>query len=104
MAGGQTRKLLALLLAMMPALAVCASPPQYQAQVINPDLVGGRRVSTGGGAVFLVWGSDASILRSENGSDWQHAITPGAADLTQLAANTGGGVLVAVGAKGTLLR
>ncbi len=95
--------MLALLLACTPAFAAPAAI-RYKPQVVNADLVGGRWVETGPSAGFLVWGSDATILRSENGRDWLHADTPGAADLTALAANANGSVLVAVGAKGTILK
>jgi photosystem II stability/assembly factor-like uncharacterized protein len=97
------------LLALVCAPAQAASPapapsPVYQPQVVNPELVGGRRVDSGGTSTFLVWGSDATILRSMDGRDWQHAQTPGASDLAQMAANPQGSVLVAVGAQGTILR
>ena len=71
---------------------------------MKPELVGGRRVDTGAAATFLVWGSDATILRSGDGRQWQHAQTPGAADIAQLAANPQGNVLVAVGNQGNILR
>src|SRR5688572_11097180 len=94
---------LAMLLLCAPALAA-APAIRYKPQVVNPDLVGGRLVETGATPVFLVWGSDATVLRSENGRDWQHADSPGAADLTQIAADSAGAVLVAVGAKGAILK
>ena len=84
-----------------------ARPPlarrrRFNAQVINPELNGGLLV--GGSHVLLVWGSDGTILRSEDGAHWVHAVTPGSADLTRVAANERGDVLIAVGATGTILR
>lgn len=95
--------LLATLIGTPPCLAAARpSAPVYQAQVINPDLNGGLLVS--GSRVFLVWGSDGTILRSEDGERWIHAVTPGSADLARVASNDSGSVLVAVGSQGTLLR
>ncbi len=76
--------------------------PVYAAQVINPDLEGG--LSVPGGRTLLLWGSDATILRSPDGTAWSHAETPGQQDLARIAANTDGSVLIAVGAQGSLLR
>ena len=70
--------------------------------MINPDLNAGMRVP--GSNVLLVWGSDGSILRSDDGATWNHASTPTDADLTRIAANASGSVLVAIGLKGTILR
>ena len=70
--------------------------------MINPDLTGGLLV--GGSRVLLVWGSDGTILRSEDGVRWSHAVTPGSADLSRAASNERGDVLVAVGNQGTILR
>jgi photosystem II stability/assembly factor-like uncharacterized protein len=93
------------LLVLVCAPAFAATPAiRYKPQVLNADLVGGRLVETGQSPVFLLWGSDATILRSENGRDWQHADSAGAADLTQVAADTQGAVLVAVGARGAILK
>ncbi len=87
-----------------PIFASAPAPPRYDAQVVNPDLVGGLSVETANATVRLLWGTDATILRSEDGRDWHHASTPGSADLAQLASDASGGVMVAVGAKGTILR
>lgn len=96
---------LALLVALSgasPCLAETPPAPTYQAQVINPELNGGLLVN--GSRVLLVWGSDGTILRSEDGERWSHAVTTGSADLARVAANESGSVLVAVGAQGTILR
>ena len=86
-----------------PCTAAAQPPaPVYMPQVINPELNGGLLV--GGSRVLLVWGSDGTILRSEDGVHWVHAVTPGSADLTRVAANERGDVLIAVGASGTVLR
>jgi hypothetical protein len=53
-------------------LALCLAPtwlpaaPAYDAQVINPDLSGGLLLPDG--KTLLLWGSDATILRSEDGT------------------------------------
>ena len=78
------------------------SAPVYQPQVINPEINGGLLVNTS--RVLLVWGSDGTILRSEDGERWSHAVTAGSADLARVSANASGSVLVAVGAQGTILR
>ena len=78
------------------------SAPVYQPQVINPEINGGLLVNAS--RVLLVWGSDGTILRSEDGERWSHAVTAGSADLARVSANASGSVLVAVGAQGTILR
>jgi photosystem II stability/assembly factor-like uncharacterized protein len=95
-----------LLLAIWAAVPFCEGSvdrePAYAAQVINPDLEGGLLLP--GGRTMLLWGSDATILRSTDGMIWSHADTPGQQDLAHVATNADGGVLIAVGAQGTLLR
>lgn len=76
--------------------------PDYTAQVINPDFHGGMLLP--GGKTFLVWGSDGTILRSDDGAEWAQSATPSTVDLAQVASNEDGSVLVAVGAQGTILR
>ncbi|MES1263892.1 MAG: hypothetical protein ABUL69_06015, partial [Peristeroidobacter soli] len=78
--------------------------PLQDVQGVNADLVGGVQIPSDAGSVLLVWGGDATILRSENGQDWHRASTPGSADITHLATNAKGDVLVAVGAAGAILR
>jgi photosystem II stability/assembly factor-like uncharacterized protein len=94
---------LAALAATSPCTAAThVATPVYVPQVINPELNGGMLVD--GSRVLLVWGSDGTILRSEDGAHWAHAVTPGSADLVRAAANESGDVLIAVGASGTILR
>lgn len=76
--------------------------PRYSAQVINPELNGSLALPRSG--TLLVYGSDATILRSADGLRWTHAVTPGTSDLAKIASNDTGTVLVAVGASATLLR
>jgi hypothetical protein len=83
------------------AAPVCAAAPGYDPQVINADLVGGLALP---GGRTLLWGSDATILRSEDGASWTHADTPGDADLARIASSGDASVLVAVGARGLILR
>ena len=92
------------MLAQVTAPPARAAAPRYEAQVINPDLVGASVVNTNEGSIVLAWGSDATILRAADGATWRHALTSGSADLAQLASNSRGTVMVAVGAAGTLLR
>jgi photosystem II stability/assembly factor-like uncharacterized protein len=94
--------LFAALAGASPCLAATPSPPTYQAQVVNPELNGGLLVN--GSRVLLVWGSDGTILRSEDGTRWSHAESAGSADLARISANETGSVLIAVGAEGTILR
>ncbi len=76
--------------------------PAYDARVINPDFNGGMMLPAGKTAI--VWGSDGTILRCDDGAQWSVAVTPTSADLTRVAAKADGSVLVAVGAAGTILR
>jgi photosystem II stability/assembly factor-like uncharacterized protein len=102
-AAGLALMVLAALIGAPPCSAAAREPaPAYQAQVINPELNGGLLVN--GSRVLLLWGSDGTILRSEDGTHWAHAVTPGSADLTRAASNERGDVLVAVGSQGTILR
>lgn len=95
--------LLAALVGVSPSFAATRPPtPTYQAQVINPELNGGLLVNRSN--VLLVWGSDGTILRSEDGSLWSHAVTTETADLVRVSANESGSVLVAVGMQGAILR
>jgi len=94
---------LLVLLACAPAMACAAArAPSYQAQVINPDLAGGLQLP--GAPTLLLWGSDATILRSQNGAAWTHADTAGDADLNAIGSNADGSVLIAVGLRGVVLR
>src|SRR5262245_23590167 len=90
------------LLASANAIQAATRAPDYQAQVVNPDLSGGLRLP--GAPTLLLWGSDATILRSEDGATWSNAETPGDADIAAIASNTDGSVLIAVGARGMVLR
>jgi photosystem II stability/assembly factor-like uncharacterized protein len=93
---------------LVTLLALCLAPawlpaaPAYDAQVINPDLSGGLLLPDG--KTLLLWGSDATILRSGDGTSWSHADTPGEVDLARVASNDDGSVLIAVGARGVVLR
>jgi photosystem II stability/assembly factor-like uncharacterized protein len=101
---GRTGTMLALLVLLgAPEIAAAASP-RYQAQVMNPDLTGARELAAGASKVLLAWGTDATVLRSEDGRAWRHSQTAGSADLAQLDGNATGSVMVAVGSKGTILR
>jgi len=86
-----------------PGHAASRAPaPNYQPAVINPDFSGGLLVN--GSRTLLLWGSDGTILRSEDGELWTHAATATAVDLARVSTNAAGDVLVAVGAEGVILR
>jgi photosystem II stability/assembly factor-like uncharacterized protein len=94
---------LSLVFAFTLALAATRAPaPVYLPQAINPELTGGMLVN--GSHALLVWGSDGTILRSDDGLAWSHALTPVTGDLAGIASNKTGAVLVAVGSAGAILR
>jgi photosystem II stability/assembly factor-like uncharacterized protein len=91
--------------ALPAAPVVDATAADSAVEAVAPDLVGGREVELAGARrILLLWGSNATILWSEDGIGWQTARTRASADLAQLAADDTGSVMVAVGAQGTLLR
>jgi len=96
------RHLVSFLLAGLAVWPAAAAAPTYDAQVINADIGGGLAVP--GGNTLLLWGSDATILRSTDGEHWSHADTRGEADLARIASNLDGSVLIAVGARGVVMR
>lgn len=75
---------------------------EYKAEVVNPDFSGGMLLPDG--RTFLVWGTDGTLLRSEDGDRWSNVDTTSAADLAAAAADTTGKVLIAVGRQGAILR
>jgi photosystem II stability/assembly factor-like uncharacterized protein len=75
---------------------------EYKAEVVNPDFSGGMLLPDG--KTFLVWGTDGTLLRSEDGSQWANVETTSAADLASAAADATGKVLIAVGQQGAILR
>jgi photosystem II stability/assembly factor-like uncharacterized protein len=92
-------------LSLILLATVSGSPPctaADQPQAITPNFNGGLLVHSS--RVLLVWGSGGTIVRSEDGERWTHAITPGSADLARASANASGSVLVAVGAQAAILR
>ncbi len=76
--------------------------PAYRARVINPKLLGGAADASRG--VFVIWGTDGTILRSRDGEHWEHADTPTGQDLASAAVDSARNLWVAVGAAGTVLR
>lgn len=77
------------------------STPSYRAVIIDPDIAGGMVEPTTGD--LLLWGSDGVVQRSRDGEVWQQASTPTTAELTDMAANSTGDRLMAVGHQGTVL-
>ena len=85
-----------------PAQTTAVQPtPSYQASVIDPDMEGGMIEPVSGD--FLLWGSDGVIMRSPNGVDWSQMQTPTTRDISDIASNTSGDRLVAVGHGGTIM-
>jgi photosystem II stability/assembly factor-like uncharacterized protein len=74
----------------------------YKAEVVNPDFSGGMLLPDG--KTLLVWGTDGSLLRSEDGARWSIVETTNPADLASAAVDSTGKVLIAVGKQGTILR
>lgn len=74
----------------------------YAAQVLNPDLAGALRVP--GSRTLIAWGTDGTILRSEDSRPWKHAKTPSHEDLARAAADAKGHTLIAVGSGAAILR
>ncbi|MGH8185585.1 MAG: WD40/YVTN/BNR-like repeat-containing protein, partial [Steroidobacteraceae bacterium] len=92
-------------LSSAPAAATrVAKPPapNYMPQVVNATLTGALALPDS--TVTLLWGTDGTIRRSENGSQWAYGTTLVDADLAAVAANADGSVLVAVGERGTIVR
>jgi photosystem II stability/assembly factor-like uncharacterized protein len=95
--------------ALALALAGCTGdaerlepPAQYKAEVVNPDFSGGMLLPDA--KSLVVWGTDGTLLRSEDGERWSNAETTSDADLASAAADTTGNVLIAVGQQGAILR
>ena len=105
--------------------------PAYSARVINPKLLGATADPVRG--VYVIWGTDGTILRSGDGErwenshtrghwlavgaagtairstdgarNWQQVATPGpAADLRVVLFDAASGAWLAAGSNGTLLR
>jgi photosystem II stability/assembly factor-like uncharacterized protein len=74
----------------------------YVAEVVNPDFSGGLLLPDG--KTMLVWGTDGTLLRSEDGDRWSNAATSSSADLASAAVDSTGKVIVSVGQQGTILR
>jgi photosystem II stability/assembly factor-like uncharacterized protein len=77
-------------------------PAEYKAEVVNPDFSGGMLLPDG--TTLLVWGTDGTLLRSENGERWSSVETTSPADLAAAAADATGKVTIAVGQQGAILR
>ena len=55
-------------------------------------------------AVYVIWGTDGTILRSSDGEHWENSHTPTAQDLASAAVDSSRNHWLAVGAAGTLIR
>lgn len=88
------------------AFSACAEdrdvPFTYSARVINPKLTGSLYEPHT--RTLLIWGTDGTVLHSTDAVTWHYATTPVDADLTRIAADSKGKVLIAVGERGTILR
>jgi len=78
------------------------APITYSARVINPKLTGSLFEPKS--RTLLLWGTDGTILYSTDTHRWNYADTSADADLTRVAADAAGKVLIAVGERGTMLR
>src|ERR1700741_3938150 len=79
------------------ALAGAAgAAPDYSARVINPNLVGGAADLARG--VHVIWGTDGTILYSQDAARWEYAATPTARALAAAAVDSQRNHWVAVGA------
>ena len=76
--------------------------PEYAARVINPKLTGS--LFEPNTRTLLLWGTDGAVLYSADGTSFDWASTPTDADLSRLAADARGKVLIAVGERGVILR
>ncbi len=77
-------------------------PISYSARVINPKLTGSLYEPKS--RTLLIWGTDGSVLYTTDTNSWNYAVTPVDADLTRIASDASGKVLIAVGERGTILR
>ncbi len=84
------------------ASAEARAPIDYSARVINPKLTGSLYEPNS--RTLLIWGTDGTILHASGASQWHSADTPTDADLTRIASDAAGKVLIAVGENGTILR
>lgn len=86
--------------------AICAdenkAPPSYSARVINPKLTGS--LFEPNSRSLLLWGTDGTVMYSADGASFTWANTPTDADLSRIAADARGKVLIAVGERGAILR
>jgi photosystem II stability/assembly factor-like uncharacterized protein len=79
-----------------------ATSRDYVARIVNPELKGG--IPLPDGKAMLAWGSDGTVLRSEDGLAWTHVPADGIDDLAAIGTDASGQTLVAVGEKGAILR
>ncbi|MET0533532.1 MAG: hypothetical protein ABW171_04845, partial [Steroidobacter sp.] len=77
-------------------------PPAYSARVINPKLTGSLFESST--RTLLSWGTDGAVMYSTDGTRFSWADTPTDADLSRIATDARGKVLIAVGERGVILR
>lgn len=76
--------------------------PDYSPRVINPKLTGS--VFEPNTRTLLLWGTDGVVLYSADGANFDWASTPAGADLSRVAADERGKVLIAIGERGVILR
>src|SRR4051812_2181980 len=84
------------------AWPAAAAGPVDDAALVSADITGGLALP--GSGTLLLWGTDATILRSADGVNWSQVETPGHADLARIATNADGRVLIAAGANGAVMR
>jgi photosystem II stability/assembly factor-like uncharacterized protein len=76
--------------------------PSYSARVINPKLTGSLLEPNS--RTLLLWGTDGAVMYSTDGASFIWANTPTDADLSRIAADARGKVLIAVGEHGVIIR
>src|SRR3990170_6379410 len=73
-------------------------PPSYSARVVNPKLTGS--LFEPHSRTLLLWGTDGTVMYSTDGASFHWANTPTDADLSRIAVDAQGKVLIAVGERG----
>ena len=86
----------------MYSSAADEAAPAYSARVINPKLLGAAADPMRG--VYVIWGTDGTILGSGNGEHWEDSRTPTGQDLASAAVDSSRNHWLAVGAAGTVIR
>ena len=82
-------------LALAATSGAAEKAPSYAARVINPKLLGGAADPVRG--VRVIWGTDGTILRSQDVEQWENSDTPTAQDLAAAAVDSARKFIAAAG-------